>query len=122
MAFFRKKPVVIEAVLAHHITGEGGGCFDGLPRWLREARDKGQLYPHADHVMIHTLEGDMRAEHDDWIIRGVQGELYPCKPGIFAATYEPTAHPDAPSDPVGYGANHPEWRKPASQRDTTEER
>jgi hypothetical protein len=40
------------------------------------------------HVVIRTLEGDMRAEPDDWIIRGVRGELYPCKPDIFAATYE----------------------------------
>lgn len=45
------------------------------------------------HLTIATLEGVMRAEVGDWIIRGVKGELYPCKPDIFAATYEPvTAH------------------------------
>ena len=38
--------------------------------------------------MIHTLEGDMRVSSGDWIIRGVQGEFYPCKPDIFKATYE----------------------------------
>ncbi len=38
--------------------------------------------------MIHTLEGEMRADPLDWIIKGVKGEFYPCKPDIFAATYE----------------------------------
>ena len=39
--------------------------------------------------MIETLEGQMKAVAGDWIIRGVEGEFYPCKPAIFAATYEP---------------------------------
>jgi hypothetical protein len=39
--------------------------------------------------MINTLEGEMRANEGDWIIQGVEGEIYPCKPSIFAATYEP---------------------------------
>ena len=44
--------------------------------------------PATGDLMIRTLEGDMRATYGDWIIRGVQGELYPCKPDIFALTYE----------------------------------
>jgi hypothetical protein len=40
-------------------------------------------------VSITAPEGVMRAEPDDWIIHGIKGELYPCKPDIFAATYEP---------------------------------
>jgi hypothetical protein len=40
-------------------------------------------------LRIHTLEGEMRADINDWVIRGVRGEFYPCKPDIFAATYEP---------------------------------
>ncbi len=40
-------------------------------------------------ITIHTLEGDMKAEKGDWIITGVHGEQYPCKPDIFAETYEP---------------------------------
>ena len=40
-------------------------------------------------VNIHTLEGVMRADPGDWIIKGIKGEFYPCKPDIFAATYEP---------------------------------
>ena len=39
--------------------------------------------------MIATLEGDMKVSENDWVIRGVQGELYPCKPNIFEMTYEP---------------------------------
>jgi len=39
-------------------------------------------------VVIHTLEGDMKANMGDWIIKGVKGEFYPCKPDIFEATYE----------------------------------
>jgi hypothetical protein len=42
----------------------------------------------VDGLIIHTLEGDMRADIGDWIIRGVKGEFYPCKPDIFDATYE----------------------------------
>lgn len=44
---------------------------------------------------IKTLEGTMRADVGDWIIQGVKGELYPCKPDIFAATYEPVIEPSA---------------------------
>lgn len=61
MAKFRKKPVVIEA--SQNLTGED--------------------------IAIPTLEGTMIASPGDWIITGVKGEIYPCKPDIFAATYEP---------------------------------
>jgi len=77
---FRKKPVVIEARLfdpgldydeACNVVGWCGG----------RAVDEG--------CAIGTLEGEMLASPGDWVIRGVQGEFYPCKPDIFAATYEP---------------------------------
>ena len=42
-----------------------------------------------DPLLIKTLEGDLTVSPDDWIIQGVKGEIYPCKPDIFAATYEP---------------------------------
>lgn len=45
-------------------------------------------------AIISTLEGTMVASSGDWIIRGVKNELYPCKPDIFAATYEPVADKD----------------------------
>lgn len=76
---YRKKPVVIEAVLwdgkndtasfIQEWSGNKVECGNGL-------------------LDIHTLEGTMRATEGDYIIKGVQGEFYPCKPDIFEATYE----------------------------------
>jgi hypothetical protein len=57
---------------------EGNGC-------TLEANYEGPI----PRLSIETLEGTMEADIGDWIIRGVKGELYPCKPDIFAATYEP---------------------------------
>lgn len=90
MAKFRKKPVVIEAVRWTGRTIEGNETLD----WLREALNidpttPGGVIRLADEVHIGTLEGIMVASPGDWIIRGIEGELYPCKPDIFAATYEP---------------------------------
>ena len=74
---YRKKPVVIEAMQ-----------WDGKD--LLELRgfvgDAMLIVPGA--VMIRTLEGDLRVSRDDYIIKGVQGEFYPCKPDIFEKTYE----------------------------------
>jgi hypothetical protein len=79
---FRKKPVVIEAV-----------HWDGTPQAMDAIRaiDPGQRFVDftKEHVFIETLEGQMMANLGDWIIKGVAGELYPCKPSIFEATYEP---------------------------------
>lgn len=79
MAKFRKKPVVIEAW--HNV-------FENtrMPEWVKNAIVEVQS---DGAFIIGTLEGDMRAELEDWIIQGVKGEVYPCKPDIFAATYEP---------------------------------
>jgi hypothetical protein len=78
MPKFRKKPVVIEAVRWM------GGNLDEIETFIGEdaPRDYGV-------IVIHTLEGAMRASVGDWIIKGVKGEIYPCKPDIFDATYEP---------------------------------
>lgn len=83
---FRKKPVVIEAVLYM-----GGGNISGdAPGWFWDALEEGTMGATngVDPFVIRTLEGDMTVAPGDWIIRGVQGELYPCKPDIFEATYE----------------------------------
>ena len=77
---YRKRPVVIEAM---QWTGDGAA----LESWAADdidadVEDDGSL-------TIHTLEGRMRADLNDWIIKGIKGEFYPCKPDIFAATYEP---------------------------------
>lgn len=84
--FYRKKPVVIEAWQTY-VEGE----FT-KPQWLKEAIDAGKVYwsdGEPGYWTIETLEGSMRANARDWIIRGVKGEIYPCKPDIFEATYEP---------------------------------
>lgn len=78
---FRKKPVVIEAVQwtgdnGHEVQSFLGGEFAALG-WVK-----------GHYVEIGTLEGLMVASKGDWIIRGVKGEYYPCKPDIFAATYD----------------------------------
>jgi hypothetical protein len=87
--YFRKKPVVVEA---HRVPVEGvrhqaRAYARALGEWCgAEVHDDGSL-------LIITLEGDMRADPGDWIIKGVQGEFYPCKPEIFLATYERVADP-----------------------------
>ena len=78
MPAFRKKPVIVEAVRTY------------------------------EPVIVQTLEGDMQAQAGDWIIKGIKGELYPCKDDIFRETYEPVgkegvkamtaAGPDEPED------------------------
>jgi hypothetical protein len=87
---FRKKPVVIEAVQIRK------GMLISAPDWLFKAVNQSILDLHnvasiSDGVPwaeIQTLEGQMFGREGDWIIRGVKGELYPCKPDIFEATYE----------------------------------
>lgn len=84
---FRKKPVVIEAYQFNNYCGSAGD----RPRWIIDAVAAGKVeYQQGEfpYLTIVTLEGDMRAELGDWIIQGVKGELYPCKPDIFAMTYE----------------------------------
>ena len=57
---------------------------------MEEIKDFMGYYEYAKkNLIIHTLEGKMIAQVNDWIIRGVQGEYYPCKPDIFEKTYEP---------------------------------
>ena len=82
MKKFKKRPVVVEAVQikAAMFTDDHPN-----PEHLRGAR----FDPLLQCVWIQTLEGKMRGDLGDWIIRGVKGELYPCKPDVFALTYEP---------------------------------
>lgn len=82
MPFFRKKPVVIEAWC-------NDGTADG-PSWIGGID---VVYETDGSISIKTLEGIMVAQLGDWIIKGVKGEIYPCKPDIFIATYDPTIEP-----------------------------
>jgi hypothetical protein len=85
---FRKKPVVIEAFRVEQRAL--------WPDWFHSAVSANEVITHGMgkfgegpvYCEIKTLEGTMRVDEGDWIIQGVKGELYPCKPDIFAATYE----------------------------------
>lgn len=85
---YRKKPVVIDAF---KWTADIDQVDD--PTWAIEAIREGRITiicggtPHVT-LIIRTLEGEMTAHQGDYIIRGIKGELYPCKPDIFEATYE----------------------------------
>ena len=80
---YRKKPVVIEAVQwTGFNVGEISDFAEGHIQWEAGEAPAGVV------LTIHTLEGDMRADIYDFIIKGVNGEFYPCKPDIFAKTYE----------------------------------
>ena len=79
MARYRKKPVVIEAV---QWTGRN---WETITKFITA---KHELFEAGRIIDITTLEGKMSATPGDWIIKGVKGEFYPCKPDIFEQTYE----------------------------------
>lgn len=92
MPQFRKKPVVIEAFAVNRAIHLAANDWDALPQWLRDAYESQEpgrgLVFCPDGIHITTLEGVMVAARGDMIIRGVKGEIYPCKPDIFEQTYE----------------------------------
>lgn len=81
MGLFRKKPVVIEAV-----QFTGSNCIE-IIKFIGGPWENLELH-NTDTPVIHTLEGEMTASAGDWVIKGVKGEFYPCKPDIFEATYD----------------------------------
>lgn len=94
MTKFRKKPVIIEAMQFDGTAASASKicqwandpkCFDD-PTVSYIVTDGDSIT--AEDMIIDTLEGPMRASVGDWIIRGVAGEFYPCKPDIFAKTYD----------------------------------
>ena len=96
MSFYRKKPVVIEAMLWTGYNYSESERFMDEPiaqgRYETAAPDRGNGWPDGAYSnsakIIATLEGEMRCQPGDWIIRGIKGEFYPCEPDIFQATYE----------------------------------
>jgi hypothetical protein len=95
---YRKLPVVIEAFQMTEARRQDNSEW---PEWLnkawqKEALEEGAVFPKDypesnghDLLCVTTLEGIHLINWGDWIIQGVHGEIYPCKPEIFAATYEP---------------------------------
>lgn len=90
MAIYRKKPVEIEAI---QLTAES---FNDVERFLGYTSERRAYYHEGDFmrkenaygIHIKTLEGDMLARVGDFVIKGVNGEFYPCKPDIFEKTYD----------------------------------
>lgn len=86
-----KKPVVIEAFQYDGDMKKSNGDYY-VPSWAAEALENGVLYYGTSlprELFIETLEGHLHVSVGDYIIKGAHGELYPCKPDIFAKTYEP---------------------------------
>ena len=98
MLKYRKKPIVVEAVQLRWDTWDEmcshagvGKLTDGKPEGTQKDPETGTALPDdGPGLLIPTLEGLMLGRPGDWIIKGVKGELYPCKPDVFEATYEPT--------------------------------
>lgn len=80
---YRKKPVVIEA---HQLTPDN---IHWIELWCKGSIRGTRLPVEEQVVETHTLEGEMRAEMGDYVIKGIKGEFYPCKPDIFRECYEP---------------------------------
>ncbi len=102
---YRKKPIVVEAMhfvqylvapeIAEWIRDNGGECLYGQ-------KDGGPV-----ELLVTTLEGTMTASVGDYIIKGIKGEFYPCKPDVFEATYDAVPTPDAATDPDAGSTSRP---------------
>jgi hypothetical protein len=112
---FRKRPVVIEAF--RFLEGQP---MDVAPQWYQYAWTDGLIvmpgrvrrasYGEDGDIVIGTLEGPMVGRYGDWIIRGVRGELYACKPEIFAATYEAVDDGPGEDGDVSEADHYADWR------------
>lgn len=95
MAKYRSKIVEIDAFRYD---------FDEFPNWFLDAVEARTVrFPRHPlrEADIHTLEGVMTAKAGDWIIRGTEGEIYPCKPSVFERKYEPASLPSPTEDRKG---------------------
>lgn len=110
MGAYRKKPVTVEAFrLDQRGADRPVANSEKVLRWIAvNGGDAAQIRepassaiggpgPFTGGLRIFTLEGEMEAEPGDWVIRGVKGEFYPCKPDIFAATYAEVSPTEAPT-------------------------
>lgn len=92
MPRFIKKPVEIEAVQFLGIDIDGQPQFSDEDAWVGDAfrADKIRVHPiWPERLQVATTEGDMIAGESDWIIKGVEGEIYPCRDSVFEKTYDP---------------------------------
>lgn len=87
MPRFVKRPIKIEARQFKTVSDKNEHNLNGLVLWVN--KNGGRAFHDHKNIYIRTLEGIMRADLGDWLIKGTAGEFYPCKPDIFMATYEP---------------------------------
>lgn len=85
---YRKKPVVIEAMKFSTNNEVDSPTMDKIVNWINRGKDECHAWHNSTDIIIKTLEGEMKASVGDYIIRGVNGEFYPCKPDIFEKTYD----------------------------------
>lgn len=85
---FRKKPIVVDAIQTKDAIETSIRNTGDLPTWLLTACRSGSVSLQLESATIKTLEGEMLANWDDWIICGVKGEVYPCRDDIFRITYD----------------------------------
>jgi len=89
---YRKKPIVIDAFKYDGDLINSVGKYY-VPKWAEEASENGVIFFHSTNtspseMFIKTLEGEMMVTVGDYVIKGVNGEIYPCKPDIFEKTYD----------------------------------
>lgn len=84
----RKKLIVVEAEYVSDLIKWAALDWAKLPSWVVHAYEKGNIVFGSNFIFVKTLEGDMKAEHNAILIKGVEGELYTCKPEIFNKTYD----------------------------------
>lgn len=85
---FRKQPVEVEAMRFTTNNENRSTTMDTIVNWVNQGRVMVGAWHNGTQIFINTLEGQMRVLVGDWIIRGVEGDFYLCKPDIFDATYE----------------------------------
>jgi len=88
MAKYIKKPVVVDAEKVSELLHDAEKNWDKLPDWIKENYEEGNILFGDNYVVVNTSEGIMRGDYDDFLIRGVKGEIYPCKPDVFELTYQ----------------------------------
>jgi hypothetical protein len=92
MSLYRKKPVVVEARQLTDDPAVSDPGWEAIADWCGGKLHNHELGDSGEYetvLVIHTLEGDMTAYENDWIVKGVAGEFYPCRDDVFQATYEP---------------------------------
>ncbi len=84
MPKYKKKPIIVDAMVAAELMKRAKDTWNLLPRWMIDAYENGGIVFVSDHISI----GDMRAEFDDMVVCEPDGRIHPVKPDIFVETYD----------------------------------